>query len=150
MVSRYVVLAVALLTGWVLVGPGCGVEPVAADGCRQIEEARCEAAPRCPNLKVSDVDACKRFYRDQCLHGLARPDDPGGPSIERCVQAIRVASTCSAANNACVATSAPAVPCDVIEHPELAVDCAFLIPPAQATASPTLVDGGSDAATDGM
>ncbi|HEU4536177.1 MAG TPA: hypothetical protein VFS00_18765, partial [Polyangiaceae bacterium] len=49
-----------------------GDESTAPEGCRDIEEARCEqAASSCPALGVSDAEACTRFYRDQCLRGLA-------------------------------------------------------------------------------
>lgn len=144
----------ALTLAGALAGPGCGTEPVAADGCRKIEEIRCELAPRCSNLKVPDVDACKRFYRDQCLHGLALESDPGAPVVDRCVEALKVAGACTATDNGCVATTTPVTSgCQILERPELAEDCKFLIPPAsQSTGGVTLVagnggSGGSDGAS---
>ena len=147
---------VGRLLGWLaalslvgtLAGPGCGTEPVAAEGCRKIEEIRCELAPRCSNLKVTDVDACKRFYRDQCLHGLAIASDPGAPVIDRCVEALRIAGGCTSTENGCVETTPKGkLGCEILEKPELANDCAFLIPPATAVPTgPTLVAGTGGAA----
>src|SRR5688572_30918766 len=53
---------------------GCTSGAVAIAQCREIEYARCEAAVPCG--VVTDVDECKRFYRDQCLHGIAGPAAP--------------------------------------------------------------------------
>lgn len=147
---------VGRLLGWLaalslvgaVAGPGCGTEPVAAEGCRKIEFVRCELAPRCPNLKVTDVDACKRFYRDQCLHGLAIPSDPGAPEIDRCVAALRIAGECTSTENGCAATTIPVKSgCEILERPELAKDCVFLIPPSTVVnTGPTLVAGNGGAA----
>lgn len=109
---------------------GCGVESVAPDGCRQIEDARCEAAPSCSNLKVKDVAACKRFYRDQCLHGMTITEDPGAPAVDKCVAKLK---ECAAAgpDAACGSTTT----CAAIEAPERLPECAFLIPPPPTTAT---------------
>jgi hypothetical protein len=158
-VSRLIVLALASC-GLALVGAsagGCGVEPVGLDACRKIEEARCDQAPRCPgDLKVTDVAACKRFYRDQCLHGLPIEADPGAPVIDKCVLAIQTAGACTLEQSACVAVTRPvANGCDIVKSPEVALDCAFLIPPpAAATATPAATDDAgadaADASEDGM
>lgn len=140
------VMMLALLGG--LGGPGCGTEPVAVEGCRKIEEIRCELAPNCSNLKISDVGNCKRFYRDQCLHGLAISSDPGAPVIDRCVEALKIAGACASTENGCVATTSQVSSgCQVIERPELAVDCAFLLPPASAPPSGVTLVGGSGGAS---
>ncbi len=114
---------------------GCGTDAKGVDDCRDIEEARCVAAKSC--AKLSDVDGCKRFYRDQCLHGLAVAS-PGSNQVKLCVAAIQNAGSC-ASNADGAATpldacdppiSAPAATkaCDVVNEPELATDCAFLVP----------------------
>ena len=70
----------------------CGTDAVGVDDCRKIEDARCEAAAHCPgDLQVEDVDACKRYYRDHCLHGLAVDHTPGAPVVSHCVSAIEAA-----------------------------------------------------------
>ncbi|MCS6900488.1 MAG: hypothetical protein RMJ98_12750 [Myxococcales bacterium] len=132
----------------VVAGPGCGTEPVAPDACRKIEEVRCELAPSCPGLNVSDVDACKRFYRDQCLHGLAIASDPGAPVVDTCVAALRIAAACTTPDSGCVATTIPVKSgCEVVARPELAEDCKFLIPPStQVSTGPTLAAGNGGAA----
>ncbi len=66
---------------WCSSAAGCGTDAVGVDECRDIEEARCEAAQFCDI--VDDVDACKRFYRDQCLHGLANGEQPGAPDVKK-------------------------------------------------------------------
>jgi hypothetical protein len=151
-VGRLLGWVMALTLAGLVAGQGCGTEPIAVDGCRKIEEARCELAPRCPNLKVPDVDACKRFYRDQCLHGLSTASDPGAPAIDRCVEALKVAAQCTAADNGCVQPASSSTPvtsgCQILERPELALDCAFLSAPAStgAAGGPTLVAGNGGAA----
>lgn len=110
----------------------CGTDPVSTDGCRKIEYARCEVAPACPAMGITDVDGCKRFYRDQCLHGLATSADPGGPNIDKCVAAITAAGQCAAtgASNCTPATiDGTTDPCGIVERPERSPDCGFLIPP---------------------
>lgn len=148
--ARFVwALALACLPVFV-VGAGCGTDPVAVEGCRRIEEARCEVAVGCPSFAVKDVAACKRFYRDQCLHGLAIAGDPGDPVIDACVEDIRAAGACAVSSDpACVlpATDPPgATACDIIQKPQVALRCQFLAPPAAATTAPTLPTGGAGGA----
>ncbi len=155
--SRLVIVVLPLLVGvtWL---SGCSTEPVNVEGCRSIENARCEAAGACPNFPNFDVDGCKRFYHDQCLHGLSSSEDPGQPNIEACVQAINQAGACAKQNQTpCeIAYESTPVdsPCNLIEHPEKYVACAFLVPPApapDAAAEATVeaaTEGGDDAPAD--
>jgi hypothetical protein len=116
---------------------GCGTDVIGIEACRDIENARCEASLPCG--VVTDVAACKRFYRDQCLHGLSAPL-PAGASVAQCVSVIRAAGRCAAddpeiALSACnenetVTEPAPGLTgaCDVVRLPERAAECAFLAP----------------------
>jgi hypothetical protein len=123
---------VPIATMWV---GACGTDAVGIETCRQIEEARCRRAPDCPDIDLSkpphrgspatDVDACIRFYRDACLHGLAVAD-PGAVTTKACIDAIGAGS------------------CTVVEHPETAAACAWLIPPAPSPATDAS-DGPADA-----
>ena len=94
---------------------------------RQIEEARCYRALECgislasPVHRGDDVAACVKFYKDDCLHGLASKNDPGGPKLQACVQAISGGV------------------CSVVVAPETDPACAFLIPAPAA-----VVDAGAD------
>jgi hypothetical protein len=130
---------------------GCSTDPVNPDGCRAIEEVRCEAAFYCPNFPgypAFDVTACKRFYRDQCLHGLASEADPGEPRIEQCVKAIQTAKNCAVRGTSpCAIGAATTVTtaCDVVEHPETYPECAFLVPPPVAADAATAADAGTQA-----
>ncbi len=128
----------------------CSPEPVNAEGCEAIENARCEAAPACPDFPNFDVDACKRFYHDQCLHGLASANDPGQPKIERCVTAINKAAACARAGSAACETGAATIsdPCDLIEHPEKYEECSFLVPPVEEPED-AAVEASTDGETDG-
>jgi hypothetical protein len=136
-----------------VVGTACGTDPVAVEGCRKIEYARCEAAPSCPALGVTDVKACKRFYRDQCLHGLAVADDPGDPLVAKCVGAIQLAGSCAASGAAdCqlpASSEAAATACDIIQRPEITTDCAFLVAAAPVSTAPTLPGTGGSAGAGG-
>ncbi|MDB4945278.1 MAG: hypothetical protein JWP97_4812 [Labilithrix sp.] len=122
-----VLAALALALGGAATA-ACGTDPVGVDSCRKIESARCENAPSCgidltqpahrgdsPNL---DVGACKRFYDDQCLHGLVVSEDPGAVKVQACVDTL----------------NDPATSCDVIVSPERSPSCAFLSPAADASA----------------
>lgn len=136
------------LTGWLLLAipsacvffAACGSDAVAIEPCRRIEEVRCERAAACgidlgrvPHEKErspeNDIAACKRFYRDACLHGLTSQVDPGAPAVDACVNALKTGT------------------CAVVLKPGTAGACAFLnqAPPDAGT---TTVDAGSDATTD--
>jgi hypothetical protein len=122
---------------------GCGTNAVGVDDCRDIEQARCHAGGRCGIIE--DVDACDRYYRDHCLHGLATKP-PAGASVSACVQVIEAAGRCAQADpkatlSSCEETVTATEPteslntaCDVVTHPELATECSFLLdaPPADS------------------
>jgi hypothetical protein len=107
-------LALVLPGAWL---GACGTDAVGVETCRQIEEARCRHAPRCgidlgnPKHRDPDVDACIRFYKDACLHGLATTSDPGGPATRACIDAIDRGD------------------CNVVLHPETDPACGWLVPP---------------------
>ena len=100
-----------LLAFAVVSGTGCGTDAKDVDECRDIEQARCEAAKPCG--LVDDVDACKRFYRDHCLHGMV-VESPGRAQIDACVATIREAGE--------------AMECDTVLYPERTNACSFLSP----------------------
>ena len=114
---------------------GCETDAQGVDDCRAIEQARCEAAKSCG--MVSDVPACQRFYRDQCLHGLP-VSPPGSVRLEACVATIRAAGVCAQAQGVdtplsdCeqhVSLGAEDVKttCDLVKEPEKSVECLFLV-----------------------
>lgn len=151
-------------------GAGCGTDAKAVDECRDIEQARCEAGKACG--LVEDVEACKRFYRDHCLHGMI-VESPGQSQVDRCVETIEKAGTCAQSLGAdatleqCpeVTTGASAtLACDVVLYPENTLECDFLTPDPVATGSGgtggganpdggdsyAALDGGSDAGAGGV
>lgn len=150
-------------------GAGCGTDAKAIDECRDIEQARCEAAKPCG--LVEDVDECQRFYRDHCLHGMV-VESPGQNQVDRCVSTIKKAGACAETNVEATLADCPDVStssssmlaCDVVLTPENTVECDFLTPAPAATggsggtsssADPdagdsfAALDGGSDAGAGG-
>jgi hypothetical protein len=91
----WLVVPVALAALAPLGAGGCGTDAYGIGECKQIEEARCRAAARCPEIPLgnvyhtsgSDVDACIRFYDVACLHGL-QVNSPTPAQLVACVQAI--------------------------------------------------------------
>jgi hypothetical protein len=98
----------------------CGTEAAGVDACRQVEEARCDRMVDCqiPYSRPhhgGDVEACKRFYRDACLHGLVNGTPPGDLLLAACVEKIRTTTDC-----------------EIVKVPEKASECSWLIPSAPA------------------
>jgi hypothetical protein len=129
----------------------CGTDAVGVEDCRQIEQARCEAAHHCRGeLYVEDVEACKRYYHDHCLHGLVVDHEPGGPYLRACLGAIEAAGNCAQSNPEMTVAECADIDtrvrqdnstvlehvCDVIQFPELTVQCEFLREPEPALPSP--------------
>jgi hypothetical protein len=147
-------------------GAGCGTDAKAVDECRDIEQARCEAGSACG--LVDDVEQCKRFYRDHCLHGMV-VESPGQSQVDRCVSTIKAAGVCASGNAEALVADCPDVTtgtsatlaCDVVLYPERTLECDFLTPePVETggsggTSNPdggdsfAAVDGGSDAGAGG-
>lgn len=92
----------------------CGSKAVGVDTCKQIEAARCQAAPACPNVSITppdytsgtDVAACIRYYDVACLNGL------------------QVSAPTSAEVTACIASINGS--CDYVATPQDSPDCAWL------------------------
>jgi len=120
---------------------GCETDARGVDDCRTIEQARCVAAKDCGF--VSDVPACQRFYRDQCLHGLPVAS-PGSVKVQECVATIRAAGQCAqqaeeGANTLLQQCDPPVTQgarvltaCGLVQEPEKAVECSFLTPGVDA------------------
>lgn len=134
---------------------GCGTEAQGIDACRDIEQARCGAAKSCG--LIDDVEACKRFYRDQCLHGLS-VKSPGALQVNDCVATIRSAGLCAAQDQGARLSQCDAplssrvgdeTACELINAPETATACSFLAPGDQGSAGSGSDDEPSGAAGDG-
>jgi hypothetical protein len=133
---------------------GCGTDAVGVDVCREIEGVRCEAMEQCGALEGS-VAACKRFYRDQCLHGLKLKKEPLGSDVDGCKSALTAAGDCAQRSGADTpiascknrelsrgSSSRVKDVCDAVKAPELITACAFLAP----AKSPEPEPGGAGAA----
>jgi hypothetical protein len=134
---------------------GCSTDAQGIDDCRAIEQARCSAAKQCG--LVSDVDACQRFYRDQCLHGLP-VSPPGSVKVQACVATIRNAGLCveqSGDTETLLRDCEPPVTegaravftvCGLIKEPEKASECSFLTPGADGGVGGASNEGDSGSA----
>lgn len=136
---------------------GCGPDAKGVEACREIEQARCTAAKNCGI--VDDVEECQRFYRDQCLHGMAVAT-PSSVVVRECVAVIRSAGVCAAEAegsetplDSCSAGTptlddAPGAEtaCDIVKAPEKALACAFLAPDQDAGTGGGDSGGGGGAA----
>jgi len=132
---------------------GCGTAAVGVDDCREIEQARCRAGAPCGIIE--DVGACERYYRDHCLHGLVTKP-PAGASVSACVQVIEAAGRCAQDDpttklSSCDPVVTDAHPglsraCDVVTHPELASECAFLLDTPPDTGAAGQSAGGQSGA----
>jgi hypothetical protein len=130
-------LAIALAP---LGAAGCGSSANGVGTCKQIEDARCNRAPSCPDIQLmppyytsgSAVDACIRFYDTACLNGLAVAN-PSSAEVTQCLKAIQTGT------------------CKVVEDPwDNSSACAWLIPPNTPEASVEAGDAeGGDAADAG-
>jgi hypothetical protein len=160
-------LFAAVIAFLVVHASGCGTDAVGVDECRDIEYARCAAARYCGLIDNTDsaVDACKRFYRDQCLHGLASGERPGGPKVKDCVAVINTAAQCAKNGQDVIGSSDPSQcdlsklrsplttltdTCDIVRQPEQVQACEFLAEPVQVPdASPDAVEASDDASDSG-
>ncbi len=132
---------------------GCGTDAQGIDECRDIEQARCVAAKNCG--LVSDVPACQRFYRDQCLHGLP-VSPPGSVKVKECVTTIQAAGACAMQAEGgdtllsrCdpqVTTGARGVltACGLVKEPEKAEECSFLTPGVDGGGGGAANSGGGE------
>lgn len=132
----------------IVTASGCGTSAVGVDECRDIEQARCRVGKPCGI--ANDVEACERYYRDHCLHGLAAAP-PAGASVAACVDVIEAAGACAKEDAEASLEDCAGAPearlglqtaCDVVLHPERAAECAFLtnVPPEEG--------GGGSGSTD--
>lgn len=115
----------------------CTTDAVSVDACRRIEDTRCDRAVECgiqlSTAVAKDVESCKRFYREQCLHGLVSKVSISGPPLEDCLGAIRGGT------------------CPVVLNPETEPACWFLKEDAGSDAEagpPAEVPVPPDAAAD--
>lgn len=133
---------------------GCGTDAKGVDACREIEQERCRQAPACPDAfrvrSDEDVEACVRFYRDQCVRGTATVE-PGKPALDACLQTIRRAGACARSEASSLAECDPPVSsettletaCEVLIHPERTIECSFLVPVEEPAPKPQ-EDAGSE------
>ncbi len=129
------------------VASACSNDAVGVQACREIETARCEAAPACPSAPFDlsspapagdPVAACVRYYNDACLHGIGTTVTPGNAAVSSCVAVIVAAGKAAASQRDSGAA------CNIIAYPwnpAYTTACEFLTADAGVAVVP-------DAATD--
>jgi hypothetical protein len=113
-------------------GTGCGSSATGVGVCKQIEDARCQAAANCSQIALSPpyytsgsgTDACIRFYDTACLHGLAVAT-PSQTQVDACVSAIQKPKACA-----------------VVIAPWTSPACTWLVPPDSGSPVVDAGDGG--------
>lgn len=147
--------AIALLIVVFLTGEGCRTDAVGSGECRQIEYARCEAAPPCGE-DYADAAACKRFYRDHCQHGMRLSEEPETSNVKRCVASIDALGACTEQSGREVPLrecerqkaiglwdeSRVQTACEAILEPQYLAACAW-ITPEDSAGDESLAEGGS-------
>ena len=131
--------------GLVFLAYGCGTDAVGVDACRQIETARCQAAPACTGdedtfaIRTEEqVRNCITLYKDHCLHGIENVEDgePDQGDVDRCVAAIEATAACKkngigtmaeCGDVVYVGGDAAATPCQVLHNPETLEACVFIL-----------------------
>jgi len=148
--QRKQAIAVILASIWLGLA-ACDTGAIGVESCRDIEYARCSAAAHCPSMfALKSQAACRRFYRDHCLHGLPLSQDPGAGQVVPCVNAIKAIGDCADKQTEAVLVGDckdPDIPgydseitaCELLRSPENITQCSFLNP---ATAT-----GGAGGAT---
>jgi len=147
----------------------CDNGALGQEACRAIESKRCETLSGCAGFDLdaeSEITACKLYYRDQCIFGLAADvaQEPDGPMLDRCLAALDAAAACKGGDGTLASCDGPpdldasydpeagtdgnvdvtsATACQVLNYPSYLVDCAFLqaVPTADEEEAGS---GGSD------
>ncbi|HSC89225.1 MAG TPA: hypothetical protein VLC09_18210 [Polyangiaceae bacterium] len=132
---------------------GCTTGAIAVNECREIEYLRCEASVACGLGDIEnedDVTACKSFYRDQCLHGIAGPKVPTAKDQKDCVATIQAAADCAKDDPEKLTTDCAGVDattsldaeggrvvsvCDVVGRPWDLEICDYLLPKGEGGSS---------------
>lgn len=136
----------------------CDVDAVGVEECRAIEKERCRAARHCDLGIDSDdeVEKCERALEDYCLHGLEIDEAPRSQVVRRCVNAIRRAGECADDESADTPATecnvdvgrSRTTACDVVQAPEEATDCEFLIAEPEEAEDEPDADTPKDSGTD--
>jgi hypothetical protein len=146
-----VAYAVSCVTGVT----ACDTKATAVDDCRELETARCAAARSCDfGIDSDEKEAeCKRFARDNCLHGLSTGKVPKRGTVDSCLRVIRGAGECAsdqggdAPASDCESigqTQSVVSVCEVVEDPTQAYECAFLLEDPPEPPDPEPEDAGAD------
>ncbi len=140
--SRAVAAAVCALLPAGIAATSCGTDAVGVTACREIEYARCAAAPLC--TQGFNTAECERFYYNFCLVGVqdleagADPNTLWGPcvtaigAVADCVNAPASSVTCHQLipDASCLEVDAGANACNIIlDCPEVLPACAFVAAP---------------------
>src|SRR5690606_24451037 len=107
---------------------GCSTKAVGINECRDVESARCEASVPCGVIDESEVEECKRFYDDHCLHGITGKETPSADEHRACLELIEDAGQAAAAALGMGgAFEADDASCEIVSAPWKQPECAYLV-----------------------
>jgi len=109
---------------------------IAIQNCREIEEVRCEGSATCGVIDSDTVASCKRFYQDQCLHGIFGDTEPTADEEKGCMGVIKDARDLAKSTEGDVdQVEAFEGACTVIASPWRQPECRYLAQQSQGGAS---------------
>src|SRR5690606_1028879 len=111
-------LALSLGLPALSLGGACSTDAVGIGECRDVEYARCEASVACGVIDANEVEACKRFYRDHCLHGIRGDEVPTANQHKECLALIKNSGESASASLGMGGSGEPDEDaCDVVAQP---------------------------------
>jgi hypothetical protein len=106
----------------------CSTDAVGVNECRDVEYARCEASVACGVIKEEEVEECKRFYRDHCLHGMKGDEVPSADEHKECIELIEDAGKAARASLGMGGAGEPdESACKIIAAPWKSDECEYLV-----------------------
>ncbi|MBM4373660.1 MAG: hypothetical protein FJ095_01135 [Deltaproteobacteria bacterium] len=137
----------------------CDSGATGIDACRAIELEKCELVRGCVGVTIAtdaDVEACKLYYRDQCLNGIADAADPNSAQVDGCLAALAAAAACKVEPlSSCVAApelaagvdATKTTGCEAMLATESLEACDFLRPPPASSSSASSSSASSSSAS---
>lgn len=111
-----------------LITSACNTDAVGVNECRDVEYARCEASVACGVIEEDEVEECKRFYRDHCLHGMKGDEVPTADEHKECLDLIEDAGKAARTSLGMGGAGEPDErSCKIIAAPWKSEECAYLV-----------------------
>ncbi len=127
-----------------ILSAGCGPTAVGVEACRKIEDARCDAASAC-GLSKDQIEDCKLFYQDQCLHGIENSAHrPTETEVNTCIASVKATGACASGG---VLTMKACVDAPVLDEAQGTAPCDIILVSAHQLTACAFADAPDDAGT---